>query len=372
VKIADISAAYTGGALAFGFFTAGQVPSETPEHRNSWTMIRGNAQQTGAQDTVIPEGMPAELKWIENPVIKGVYSAVLYAQGYVFIKFGPSAQPFESTFACYTVEGDKVWEFSFPAVNNFDICSSAIIGDYIYIPSSYGYIFKVPWKVGPGANNENVTTFGGKVINKLDINNREGALPNVTAPLTGWTFNNGPSSISYDSGVIYFGACNGMVYCYDLNLNLIWSYQTGGCGYFFAPTIYKDYLFIGALDGTLNVLDKKSGALIDKAVVYTKTMSSKTYGGVQQISVFEENSKMVLMFGVSDGRGLSAMTGGVGVYEFDGSKLTKRVLILEKFGLVSNCALPVENSGFKGIYFTGTKGLFRIDVNGNYELLNDM
>jgi iron complex transport system permease protein len=371
VTITDIYAPYVGGAIALGFYAPGQVPVETPEHRNSWTMIRGDSMQTGAQDSVIPEGKEAELKWSSEITAKGVYAAVLYAQGYVFIKYGASNPPAESIFACYTINGEKIWDISFPSVMYYEICSPAIIGEYIYVPLSYGYIFKIPLIEGPGVNNENVTTFGGKKVNTLNIKEMEGAMPQAAGPLTGTIFYNGPSSLVYDSGVIYAASCNGMVYCFDLNLNLIWSRQLEGSAYFFAPTIYKEYLFIGALNGTLYAINKSNGTIIDQAKVYTRTLNDKEYGSVLQISAFNDNGKTVLMFGVSDGRGLSSMIGGVGVYEFDGSKLSKRALILDKFGLVANHNLPVETDGFKGIYIQGTKGMFRVDINGNYELMND-
>jgi iron complex transport system permease protein len=189
--------------------------------------------------------------------------------------------------------------------------------------------------------------------------------------LSGYIFNNGPGSLVYDSGAIYCISCNGMVYCFDLNLNLLWSTQMGGCGYFFSPTVYDKYIFVGALNGTLYVMNKANGAIIDQELVYTRTVSGKEYGLVQQVAVFEDKGQYTLMFGVSDGRGLSSMKGGVGVYTFDGKNLERKALVMDQFGLVSNYVMPVDAGGFKGVYVSSTSGIYRVDTNGNVELLND-
>ncbi|MCL2145603.1 MAG: iron chelate uptake ABC transporter family permease subunit [Methanomassiliicoccaceae archaeon] len=373
IAISDTSSQYTGGYLALGFYPNGQVPVETPENPSAWTMIRGNSQQSGAQDTAAPGG-EAELKWSrqDGGGDAGVQAGVLLAHGYVFVKYNSSKSPAHATVACYDMEGAEVWEFNFmyPSVVNFDLSTPVIVGDYIYIPASYGYIFKVPLKEGPGPGNANVMTFNNKTYGSLDIANRQGAIPNTTASLAGSTYNTGPGSLICDSGVIYCGSTNGMIYCFDLDLNLIWSRQMGGSAYFFSHTVYDDYIFAGALNGTLYAINKVNGSIIDQASVYTRVVNGRDYGSVQQVSVFEENGGYVLIFGVSDGRGLNAMVGGIGIYTFDGSKLSERTLNTDMFGLVANYVLPVDSDGFKGVYITATNGLARVDLNGNYELLN--
>ena len=369
VKVTNINSAYPGGSLAIGFYSDGQVPTETPDHPKSWTMIRGDAHQTGAQDAVASEEK-AELKWSSEIKNKGVYAAVLYAQDRIFVKHGASAPPASSTFVCYSMDGEMLWKIEFPSVMYYEITTPAIVGDNIYVPTSHGYILKIPLIEGPGENNENVTTFGNVKYNSLNTSDKVGAIPSVTAPLTGMKFNNGPGSLVYDSGVIYVGSCNGMIYCFDLDLNLIWSQQLGGCAYFFSHTVYNGYIFAGALDGKLYAIDKTNGKVIDNILVYTRTVSGREYGSVQQVAVFEEAGKYVLMFGVSDGRGLNSMIGGIGIYVFDGSKLSKRALIMDEFGLVPNYVLPIDNDEFRGVYFTGSKGLFRVDISGKTELIN--
>jgi len=398
-QITDIYAPYAGGSLALGFYADGQVPSETPDYQSSWTMVRGDAQQTGVQDTAIPNSQ-AETRWLRpdpsdqsgnQTVYGGVDAGVLSVQGFVFVKYNattysPGTTSAYSTMVCYTMNGDWVWGFTYPSVINYDLSTPAIIGDYIYVPSSFGNIFKIPL-TGPGDNNEYVTAIGNQPYS-ADMMNSHGPIPRVgNTPLTGTTmFDNGPGSLVYDSGVIYCSSCNGMVYCFDLDLNLIWSRQMGGEAYFFSPTVYDNYIFMGALNGSLYVMNKVNGNIIDQASVYTRTITSNgiqyQFGSVQQVVVFEDNGNYILMFGVSDGMGLSSTVGGIGIYNFDGNKLSKRQLagdqpgqpsglITNQFGLVSNYVLQVNTKGFEGVYFTSQKGLFTMDINGNYEQINE-
>jgi len=385
-KISNIYSPYAGGSLAVGFFTSNQVPAETPEHQSSWTMIRGNSLQTGAQSSVIPDER-SELKWFDVIEEKGAYAAVLSAQGHIFVKFGAQSGRGSETVSivrCYTMDGDKEWEFIYPSTTMYELSTPVIVGDFIYIqssPSSYGYIFKVPIKTGPGASNENVITLGNRPFNSVDINNREGAIPSTTATLSGTqALNKGPTSMVYDSGALFLGSGNGMMYCFDLDLKLIWSGQMGGSAYFISPTIKDDYLFAGAMNGSLYAFNKLNGTIIDHKSVYTTRPQGATsdFGSVNQIAVFKDGGTYTLMFAVSDGLGLSSKKGGLGIYEFNGSKLTRKALLMEDskgaaiFGLMPNYVLPVEAGGFKGVYFTSFYGLFRVDTGGNYEKLSDL
>jgi len=105
--------------------------------------------------------------------------------------------------------------------------------------------------------------------------------------------------------------------------------------------------------------------------VYTRTVNGKDYGSVLAVAAFENNGIYTLAFGVSDGRGLNVLVGGVAIYTFDGSKLSKRSLNTSAFGVVSNYVLPVTTESFEGIYVSASNGIFSVDLDGNYVLLND-
>lgn len=367
---------YVDGHYALGFYPAGIVPVETPEDNTSWVMIRGNAQQTGNQTVTYSTEEPAEVVWTDTRGgVSGVYSAVLYAQGLVFVKFGTSSgmgtQAIPAALNCYTFDGEKKWSFTFPGILYYETVTPLILGDYIYVNSGLGYIFKLPWKVGPGENNENVTTFNNTPYNDLDIEEKEGAIPYETgAELIGKEWSTGCGNLIYDSGTIYCNASNGMVYAFDTDLNLLWSYQMMGHTYYLSPTIYDGYLFVGAYNGCLYVLDKTDGSLVVSEKVYTRTIHDKEYGCVNSPSVIKDGSLYKLAFGFSDGQGMGSNVYGLAMYSFNGSSLTKIVLETDTYGSMSNYMTTFDIDNYKGFYFVSGNGLFMMDLDGKTTLLN--
>jgi len=366
----------TPGSYALGFYPEGITPVETPDCQDSWVMVRGDSAQSGAQTVGERSEEEAAVRWTDTRGgVSGVCSAVLSAQDRVFVKFGTSSgMSSQSTVAalrCYTMDGELQWSFEFPGILYFETSTPLIVGDSIYVPSGCGYVFKIPWKVGPGEDNENVTTFGGAPYNSLDIESGEGSIPLDTgAELTGTTYSTGPASPVYSSGGVYLMSSNGMVYCFDTDLNLVWSYQLGGHTYYLSPTVTDGYVFCGALDGCLYVLDGSSGDLVDMDKVYTRTIRDKEYGLVSAPSVISNGSGLILMFSVSDGRGMNSLVGGVSIYTFEGGSLERRYLNTEDFGIVSNYMVAVSNEGFEGAYFAASGGLYRISSAGSASLMN--
>ena len=375
--VSDITETYRGEDLAIGYYPISVVPVETPEYKSSWTMIRGDAEQTGAQDDVVISDDEVSIEWeLARGGKSGVLSSALYVEDKIFVKFstkdekaGEDGYP---VVYCLELNGDEVWKFSYPGVDSYESTTPLIVGNYIYVSSADGFIYKMPWREGPGNNNENVTSFNGKTM--VDLN-EDDAIPYAAGPLTEFSYKvGGTSSLIYDSGAIYCASINGMVYCFDLDLNLVWSSQMGGSVYYVSPTVYGDYVFSGALNGHLYVFYKKNGGIVASEKVYTRNIDGKEYGNVSAISVIDRGSKYTLIFSVSDGRGMSSVVGGVGVYDFDLSteKLKKISLFADKdiFGLTGNYHISMNTDDFKGTYFTSTKGLWTIDVNGNYKKIN--
>ena len=384
-EILDILDTYNGGHLALGFYPDDLTPVETPEYRNAWTMIRGDAEQTGAQETDRSTAESATVDWVSTRGGEsGVLAAITYVQNYVFVKFskGTGSDP---VVRCYNIDtGILEWEFAYPGIMYYETATPVIAGDHIYVPAALGYIFKMPWRTGPGAYEEStktyadVTTFNGVQFNRNDINNNIGRIPYGTgASLVGWEYSTGPGSLVVDSGVIYSMSSNGMVYCFDMDLKLIWSYQMGGHTYYLSPTVYDDHVFAGALNGSLYVLDKRTGECVDSDSVYVYTSSGgNKFGSVSAVSVLKNGTDdYTLMFSVSDGRGMGTSTGGVGVYGFktNGTKmvLNQVAVIMNEFGLTPNYLLPIDTPEFKGVYLAPMKGFVRIDTAGNFEILND-
>jgi ABC-type Fe3+-siderophore transport system permease subunit len=104
--------------------------------------------------------------------------------------------------------------------------------------------------------------------------------------------------------------------------------------------------------------------------VYTETYNGIPYGAVIGISVFGDSSDCKIIVSFNSGKGMSSMKGGVAIYSFDG-KLTEVYKNDTDFGLVANYFNPLESDGFTGVYFVSSRGLFKIDTDGKWELLND-
>ncbi len=376
----SLSAEYDGGHLALAFYPEGIVPTVTPEFKTSWTMIRGDAAQTGRQDNVVISDDEAEVKWGHKIGGKsGIIAAVLYVENLIFAKFSTKEETDEvegqPRLICFNLEGESIWEFRYSGIESYETATPVIVGEHIYIASTEGMVYKLPWRDGPGENDENVTSFGGKTPSELG---EDDVIPtDEEGQLSGFNYKfKGTGSLVYDSGAIYCMATNGMMYCFDLDLNLLWSQQMGGSTYYVSPTIYDDYVFAGALNGHLYVFDKADGNIIASEEVYTRKMGDTKFGNVSAVYVFKQESKYRLIFSVSDGRGMSSVIGGIGIYEFDPStedKLKEIFLIADRdsMGLTGNYHIPVVTDDFEGTYFITTKGLYKVDTNGRYEALND-
>ena len=350
------SLVYTSGYLALGFYPEGITPVETPEYRSSWTMVRGDAASSGEQDAVLSsEG--ATVEWTIKSRAGGDYvtSTVMVAGKYAYVGFsgGYTADSVQPSYYCFDrFTGETIWTFEYEIGAGYETASALIVGDYIFIPATEGKIYRVPLVDGPGVDNVNVLSV---------------SIPFTTEQeLTGEYYSTGPSTLTFDSGVIYLGSSSGMVYCFNCDLELIWSYQMGGCVYYSSPTVTDDYLFMGALNGELYILDKQTGDLITDKKVYVSTSTGKETGLVSPVVMIGD----VLFFSFSDGRGMNTATGGLGIYTFDGTTLTE-VKLIQEFGLMPTYLIPVDNDDFTGVYFISSKGLYRVDVDGNYSLLND-
>ncbi len=373
-------------ALAFG--TDSYVPVETPEFMTSWTMTRGDSAQTGHMDVISSYDGEAKQIWSD---IGAAYASVTYAEDRLFVKYGTVSRGMGTDIdmkenvcfcVCYDIPtGDKIWTFEFPGMNNYETSSALIVGNDIFVSSAFGYVFKFDWRTGPGTmdsdgNYPNVimTSLDGepRPYSASDVDSKQGNVPDRIegAELSGYEFNTGFTSFVSDSGVIYGSHANGMVYCMDTDLNLIWSYQTGGCIYYTTPTIYDDFLFVGSLNGDLYVLNKITGELIDSEHVYSKEYNGKEFGSVSVVSVLKQNSDYRLIFPVSEGRGMSTKASGFAVYDFNGVSLQKKVLTMDEIGLTGNTFTPFSGDGFTGVFAATSQGIYKIDTEGRYEVFN--
>ena len=381
---ASLSDSVANVHLALAFGPSGYVPVETPDYRTSWVMIRGDARQTGNLDSE-PSTTETSMstKWTDDG---SHYSSALHVGKCVIAKYGigggmGGVAGDEVRVICYDYEtGDKKWTFTYPGIENYETGTPLIVSNEIFIPSGYGYVFKFDWIIGPGELQDDGTwtnsvrmtaSDGSSTIYDEDLLTQGGCTPMATTDLTGTTYQTGNTSLVYDSGAIFFSNSNGMTYCIDRDLNLVWSYQSGGSIYFTTPTIVDEFVFFGALDGHLYILDKISGGLLDEKKVFTNKYLGDDYGSVASPAVFEVDGKYRVIMPISEGRGMSTRTGGYATATFNGSSISDIENVVDEIGMAGNFLTMYESDDFKGVFASTTQGLFKISVDGSYTFLSD-
>ena len=379
-EVSDLDASADGSALALGFYPDGVAPVATPDEPYAMIMSRGDSANTGSSDATYSSDKEYEMTWSDSGT---AHTTTLYAGGYVFQKYGIDSSG-EARLVCidastgptHDEDGNKtyVWEFVFRSGANYESSTPLIVGDYIYVGTMTGYLYRIPLYEGPGENYENVVSIGGTGYSDAPkVENRMEGFE------VGYTYDSGFSSMVYDSGAIYVTHSNGMVYCFDLDLNLIWSYELDGSTYLVSPTVYDGYVFVPVLNGKLYVLGAADGSyLVDTTVAQYEYMNKK-YGGVGQVAVQSAGEgSYTLYFTFSDGRGMSQLNCGLAVYEFSTAhskyELNERYRN-EDLGDLGRYVLPVDTPEFRGAYLfispdTGTN-LYRIDASGNLELITE-
>ncbi|MDL2231848.1 iron chelate uptake ABC transporter family permease subunit, partial [Porphyromonadaceae bacterium OttesenSCG-928-L07] len=343
LPISDIGDDCTHSAIAWGFYPNSVIPTETPENKRSWTMMRGDSASTGNQGSD-PAVQEAELSWSKE-YAKGsdfVCATPLVAGDKVFIVAGGSSTSGVSIsilprLYCYDrITGDELWVHEYDIGAGYETASPALVNGYIYLPTTNGNIYKI-------------STEDGSVAMRLELP----MSPADGTTLTGSTYQTGAASMIYDSGVLYFGSSNGTIYCCNLNLEVLWMYQTTGCIYYNSPTVDGDRLYVGAYDGKLYSLDRFTGDDVNSVEVYQK-------GLVNSIIVVDDT----IIMPYSDGKGMNTLLGGIAAYNMDLTLKWKK----DDLGLVSNYMVKVDD----GVLVSSEKGIFRMDAaDGNKTLLND-
>ena len=369
VETDELSAPADASAVALAFYPDGIAPVVTPDHPYAVTMSRGDSSNTGNFDADYSSGEEYEVTWSETGT---AHANILYAGGYVFQKYGIDSTGTARVVCIDGETGEHVWDFEFTSGSNYESSTPLIVGDWIYVATMTGYIYRIPLYEGPGENNANVTSIGGVPFSEASP--VEAVLKDFEV---GNTYDSGFSSMVFDSGVIYVTHSNGMVYCFDTDLNLIWSQMLDGSTYLVAPTVYDGYLFTGALDGRLYVLDAVGGGIVADTTVAQYRYQSKVYGGVGQVAVQPTgNGTYTLYMTFSDGLGMSQINCGFAIYEFSpsGNVLVERYRN-EDLGDMGRYILPVDTPDFRGVYFvaapdSGTN-LYRIDSVGNLETMTE-
>lgn len=363
---ADPSDPYTEGPLAVGFYPAGVKPVETPIEKSSWTMIYADAENSGNQTAEYVED--AATKWSHegDETAFGCYSGALYARGHVIVKYGMSNPGMtKGSVSSYNAEtGEKDWSFAYPK-NMIEMSCALIMGKYIYIQSSDGMLYRFEYEKGPGNNNEFVTTFNG-----LPYGSSVEKIPYETPAtlIDKPTYGEGPYTMVGDSGAIYLKSSNGMVYCFDMNLSLVWSYQMEGGCYVSAVSVTDQYVGAGAYDGCLYILDKTDGSLIDKETVYFED----GHGTVNTPIMIRDGPNYKVFVSYSDGLIMNSKLSSLAIYDFDGADLVLVKDLENKLGKVTTYITKYESDTFNGALVSSQKGIFKVDGEGNYSYITDI
>ena len=371
-EVADLGTASDGSPLALAFYPDGVAPVATPEEPYAMTMSRGDSANSASFDATYSSDREYEVTWTDSGT---AHATTLYAGGYIFQKYGVDSSG-NARLVCIDADADPdagyLWEFEFISGSNYESSTPLIVGEHIYVATMTGYIYKIPLYEGPGEGNSNVTSIGG-----VSYSEARPVDSFITDFEVGTTYDSGFSSMVYDSGAIYVTHSNGMVYCFDGDLNLIWSQMLNGSTYLVAPTVYDGYVFTGALDGFLYVMDSSDGTMLADEMIAQYRYQARVYGGVGQVAVQPTSTGTYsLFFTFSDGLGMSQLNCGIAVYEFspDGNVLVERYRN-EDVGDLGRYIIPVETAGFRGVYFvaspdTGTN-LYRLDAAGNLEVMTE-
>lgn len=391
--VADLSAPYSSSHIAIGFYPEGIVPSETP-YNQSVTCMGYDAKASNSQTAIISEDGPkvnwAELGWdgvtygsitdantstgmgSDGATYTGAYAQVLIAGGYAFIKYGlDNDRSGTAALVCRDIATGAVkWFFKYPRAY-YETSNFIIVGDHVIVQSSSGLegettnsvgsIYKINWRTSSGLATPEKTLTG-----------IPGTLTDYPAAgYDSYAGASGVTSLVYDSGAIFSLGSNGMVYCFDFDLNPVWSYHTNGRAYYSAPVVYNNLLFAGMLDGHLYILDKNLGTLKTDIEVYQADYKGDIIGSVTMPSIVESDGKYYIFCTFSDGRGMSAQLYGNALYEYDGESDVKTIVEPKDRGYGSLGRMTaVETGDFKGVYFEGNKKLFRMNLNGNISILN--
>lgn len=360
------------GALALGLYPEGVAPVETPEHPDSWTMFRGDSANSGSQEATFSSTQDYEVDWYERGA---PFANPLYAGGNIIQKFSTYTtgehRGYASVSSIDPATGEHAWDFWFLSGMNYESSTPLIVGDYVYVGTMTGYLYKIPLAEGPGEDNANVTSIGG-----ASFADAEPAPSFIRDFEEGTTQDAGFSSLVCYAGAIYATHSNGMVYCFDLDLNLIWSFQMDGGAYFIAPTVVDGLVYTSAFNGHLYILGSADGSVRVDETIYQVEIRDRMYGGLGQIAVFNTGSTYTLIFTVTDGLGMSQTHSGLAVYEYD----PNADVVVQRFmdtdmGSFGRYVSPVEIDGFTGAYVVVSEGtesaLIRISTDGIVERVTE-
>lgn len=256
--VADLDSRYSGEYIAWAFYPDSEdpvVPVSTPDSRTVWTRYQGSSSSSGASDSYGPEAPGIPVEWYRTYDTGYVNSGILVVGDLLYhttggdnFASGPEKAPW--LYCLDRNTGDVVWKHNYRFGVGYEVTTPVIIGDMIVLTATCGDIY-------------GFDRFTGELLWTFTLTY------DADAELTGRTFITGATTPIYDSGALYFGTADGLIYSCAVDRSgceVIWTHvpEVGrGCFYFHAPSADtvdgERTIFMGNYAGYMFALKASTG-----------------------------------------------------------------------------------------------------------------
>ena len=341
----DPSAAYSGESIALGYYPEGYVPTVTPQYKNAWTCIHGDALNSCNTNDYDPLWTNASLRsYYWNEQVPACYASPLVADGTYYQMArdynNPSVLTSRHLVSIDLVTGTTNWDIA-QRGGQYELSTGAIYGGKVYY-STIGAVYSIPLHSADPENEMQTLNVGASI------------LPTKSTVMIG------TSSIVYDSGHLFFGGSDGKVWCVTPDLQQVWCTQTTGGVYpSMSLTVANGLVYAGACDGKLIILDEVTGNIEASLELYY----SETNGGrVMTPAVFGDT----IMVSYADGAGMSAGFWAYAILHYDrDNKLLTLEHDIRDLQVQTNTAVmsPISEC----VYTSANNIMYRIYTDGTYD-----
>ncbi len=351
------NASCPGTAVAVGYYPGGYVPTVTPEYKTAWTMIHADSLNSGSITNYDPSEYNATLAFTyagADSVVPACYASALYANGHVYFLGAEFAQKVVPKLYCHMIgfdcsDGSIDWDITYMN-NGYALATGCIYGDSVYFSAVSGKISKIPLS---GADAGTIT--------------KSYILTVYPTPSTKSTVMVGASSVVYNSGHIYVASNAGEVVCLTPDLELVWKTNIGAAVYpSTSVSVTNGYVYIGACDGKLYILDQTTGETANSLQLYVRE-DGEVGGRVGVPAVLGE----YIIVSYNDGTGMSCSDWGAAVLKFNSStKALTLIKNLPDLEVQSGYLVISPTNGY--VYGTADDALYRIYIDGTYDKMFDV
>lgn len=348
------TAVASGTPIAIGYYPSGYGPTVTPEYRNAWTMIHGDALNSGSMTNYGPttEETTQQFALSGTSPSPACYASPLYANGHLYLL---SSDYGTSPSYCHMLsldcsDGSTDWDLTY--VNSgYALATGCIYGGVAYYSASTGTIRGIA--IDGDHAGEMIYTY---------------SQPNVQRIPGGDSYSVvmfGASSIVYDSGHLFVAFTSGKVACLTPELEEVWVCDVGTAVYpSLSVSVANGFVYLGGCNGTLYVLDESDGSIAASVLIYTgyKDDAGQTVAGGRVNVPAVIGSRIFVSY--NDGTGMNCDDWGIAVLDFNsGTKtltLVKDISDLE----IQSSYLVISPNGF--VFGASDENLYRIFSDGEY------